>query len=280
MLGIGPSIQGAPRGVQPVAGTVHSSDSCLLPPAWHSATLAAAFVVLGPLAGTAAASEASGSSGGLPPSVTFETSLGAGDLTVTLAATATAGTLASTAATASAPLRLTMDFPSRPPLPVSLADPSVARLLAALHLPAAAAVSFVGRARDWIVHVDSAAAVAGAAPDMAALIAAGDGALCVVVCAVGAAAAPADVVSRVFCPACAVPEDPVTGSAHCTIAPYVAGVLGGGRTRVAARQASARGGDIECELSADGTRVALTGCAVLYLRGEIEGDAAAALREV
>lgn len=173
-----------------------------------------------------------------------------------------------------------MDFPSRPPVPVSLADPSVARLLAALRLPPDAAVSFVGRARDWIVHVDSAAAVAGAAPDMAALVAAGDGALCVIVCALGAAATPADVVSRVFCPACAVPEDPVTGSAHCTIAPYVAGVLGGSRTRVAARQASARGGDIECELSADGTRVALTGSAVLYLRGEIEGDAAAALREV
>lgn len=122
---------------------------------------------------------------------------------------------------------------------------------------------------------------------MEALREAGGDALCVIVCAVpppgdssssgGQGRRAYDVVSRVFCPACAVPEDPVTGSAHCTVAPYVAGLLGGGLRAVAARQASARGGDIACELSADGARVELTGAAAVYLRGVLEGRAAEAM---
>jgi PhzF family phenazine biosynthesis protein len=74
-----------------------------------------------------------------------------------------------------------------------------------------------------------------------------------------------DFVSRYFAPAVGVPEDPVTGSAHCVLTPYWAERLV--RPRLRARQVSQRGGEILCELRGD--RVALTGQAVLFLRGEI-----------
>lgn len=74
-----------------------------------------------------------------------------------------------------------------------------------------------------------------------------------------------DFVSRFFAPQQGVPEDPVTGSAHCTLAPYWAARLG--KTRLHARQVSARGGELWCELR--GPRVGIAGHAVLYLRGEI-----------
>jgi len=62
-----------------------------------------------------------------------------------------------------------------------------------------------------------------------------------------------------------VPEDPVTGSAHCTVVPYWVHRIG--RPRIRARQVSARGGELDCLM--DGDRVKLAGQAVLYLRGEI-----------
>lgn len=74
-----------------------------------------------------------------------------------------------------------------------------------------------------------------------------------------------DFVSRFFAPKAGVPEDPVTGSAHSTLTPYWAQRLG--KQRLRARQVSARGGEILCEMSGD--RVLLTGQAVEYLRGEI-----------
>ena len=75
-----------------------------------------------------------------------------------------------------------------------------------------------------------------------------------------------DFVSRFFHPAIGVPEDPVTGAAHCVLTPYWAKRLG--KTTFHARQVSKRGGDVWCELHGD--RVHLSGHAVLYLRGEIE----------
>jgi predicted PhzF superfamily epimerase YddE/YHI9 len=75
----------------------------------------------------------------------------------------------------------------------------------------------------------------------------------------------ADFVSRFFAPAHGVPEDPVTGSAHCTLVPYWAKRLG--RSRLHARQVSSRGGDLFC--ADKGTRVAIGGRAVLYLEGSI-----------
>lgn len=74
-----------------------------------------------------------------------------------------------------------------------------------------------------------------------------------------------DFVSRFFAPRAGVPEDPVTGSAHCTLVPYWAARLG--KRKLVAKQLSARGGDLECELR--GERVAIAGRTVEYLRGEI-----------
>jgi predicted PhzF superfamily epimerase YddE/YHI9 len=73
----------------------------------------------------------------------------------------------------------------------------------------------------------------------------------------------ADFVSRFFAPALGVPEDPVTGSAHCTLAPYWAERLG--RTELRGRQISRRGGEVACEHR--GERVLIGGKAVLYLAG-------------
>jgi len=75
-----------------------------------------------------------------------------------------------------------------------------------------------------------------------------------------------DFVSRFFAPADGIPEDPVTGSAHCTLIPYWSKRLG--KTRMTARQVSARGGELACEDA--GSRVRIGGRAVTYLQGWIE----------
>lgn len=76
----------------------------------------------------------------------------------------------------------------------------------------------------------------------------------------------ADFVSRFFAPRAGIPEDPVTGSSHCTLIPYWAKRLG--KKRLRALQVSARGGELYCELR--GERVSIAGRAVLYLEGTIE----------
>ena len=75
-----------------------------------------------------------------------------------------------------------------------------------------------------------------------------------------------DFVSRFFAPLSGIDEDPVTGSAHCTLAPYWAERLG--KTELVARQVSARGGDVGCRLQGD--RVILTGRCAFYMEGRIE----------
>jgi predicted PhzF superfamily epimerase YddE/YHI9 len=74
-----------------------------------------------------------------------------------------------------------------------------------------------------------------------------------------------DFVSRYFAPSYGIPEDPVTGSTHCSLAPYWGPRLG--KTRLQARQVSERGGELWCEVK--GERVILKGSAVLTLRGEL-----------
>jgi PhzF family phenazine biosynthesis protein len=74
-----------------------------------------------------------------------------------------------------------------------------------------------------------------------------------------------DFVSRYFAPAKGIGEDPVTGAAHCMLAPYWSTQLG--KTEFRAHQASARGGDLTCRLIGD--RVELEGSCVFYLEGEI-----------
>jgi PhzF family phenazine biosynthesis protein len=75
----------------------------------------------------------------------------------------------------------------------------------------------------------------------------------------------ADFVSRFFAPGAGVNEDPVTGSAHCTLIPYWAERLG--KDRLDARQVSARGGQLSCRQA--GERVKIGGTAVTYLQGEL-----------
>lgn len=74
-----------------------------------------------------------------------------------------------------------------------------------------------------------------------------------------------DIVSRMFGPNIGIPEDPVTGAAHCALAGYWPAKLG--KTTLSAEQASARRGTLQ--LSLKGDRVELTGQAVLYLHGKI-----------
>ncbi len=146
-----------------------------------------------------------------------------------------------------------MDFPSRPPA-ATTAPPG---LFAALGTTAAQAFR---SEEDLLVVLDNEQAVRQLAPDMAAL--ARIDTRGVIATARGTQV---DFVSRFFAPQVGVPEDPVTGSAHCVLIPYWAGVLA--RQELRARQVSRRGGELLC---ADcGTRVRIGGRAVLYLEGTL-----------
>ena len=149
--------------------------------------------------------------------------------------------------------RLVMDFPSRPPAPC----PPPAGLEQAL----GARPRETLKARDLLAVFDDEDAVRALRPRMDE-IAALD-AFAVITTAPGRKA---DFVSRFFAPRAGVPEDPVTGSSHCTLVPYWAARLG--RKTLTAHQVSPRGGEIRCELRGD--RVSLAGEAVLYLEGTIE----------
>jgi len=148
---------------------------------------------------------------------------------------------------------LVMDFPARPAVPA--APPP--GLFAAL----GGAPREVLRARDHLVVYGSAAEIAALTPDLAAL--AKVDCWAVIVTAQGENGV--DFVSRFFAPAQGVPEDPVTGSAHCTLVPYWAKRLG--KTEFEARQLSRRGGALSCALNGD--RVSIAGKAALYLEGRI-----------
>ena len=119
------------------------------------------------------------------------------------------------------------------------------------------------QARDLMLVLDSEEAVRTLAPDPEKLMQL-DG-LCIAVTARGTQY---DCVSRVFVPKMKIPEDPVTGSAHCLIAPYWAKRLG--KTELTAYQASARGGVLYAAVSGD--RVRIAGTAVLFAEAEILPD--------
>lgn len=104
------------------------------------------------------------------------------------------------------------------------------------------------------------AQVANLSPDLAKVAALEKGE--VIVTAPGKSC---DFVSRFFWPATGIPEDPVTGSAHCILGPYWAERLG--KTRMSARQISRRGGELAVEVRGD--RVRLTGRVAPYLQGRI-----------
>jgi len=148
---------------------------------------------------------------------------------------------------------LTLDFPSRPPAPCTVPEALIRGL--------GAKPSEVLKARDYLAVFASEAEVRALRPDFVALRTLD--CLGIIVTAPGG---DCDFVSRFFAPAAGVDEDPVTGSAHCTLIPYWATRLGKAKTH--ARQVSARGGELFCELV--GERVRIGGTAMLYLRGEIQ----------
>jgi PhzF family phenazine biosynthesis protein len=151
---------------------------------------------------------------------------------------------------------LAMDLPVRVPVTTPVDD----RVVEALGRRPTAML----QARDVIAVYDDAAHVRALEPDLPAIAALKD-VFAVCVTAPGDAADRIDFVSRFFAPAKGVPEDPVTGSAHCSLAPYWANRLG--KTRLEARQLSARGGELACTMRGD--RVVLTGEAVLVLEGTL-----------
>jgi PhzF family phenazine biosynthesis protein len=153
--------------------------------------------------------------------------------------------------------RLELDFPSRPSEPAAT---PVALAQALGHAPEMVARTTA----SWLCVYATAAEVRALRPDQTRLCQISPGRM--IVTAPGGAGDDCDFVSRFFAPDAGVPEDPVTGSAHCTLIPYWAQRLG--KSRLHARQVSARGGDLTCEWRGD--RVGIAGHAVLYLRGEIE----------
>lgn len=151
--------------------------------------------------------------------------------------------------------RLVMDFPSLPGTACT-PPPALVRGLGATPVH-----TFKSQSK-YLAIVDTAQDVLGVEPDFDAIAqldvpglivsAPGDGQV--------------DFVSRYFAPRAGVPEDPVTGSAHCTLIPYWAGRLG--KTTLHARQVSARGGELFCEYR--GERCTIAGHAVTYLRGTLD----------
>ncbi len=116
---------------------------------------------------------------------------------------------------------------------------------------------------DFLLRLADQKAVLGARPNFNALLDISEIKRGVIITAEGEEV---DFVSRMFGPKVGINEDPVTGSAHCSLTPFWAEKLG--KQALMARQLSQRGGEIFCRLS--GERVLLTGQAVTYLRGEIE----------
>lgn len=163
---------------------------------------------------------------------------------------------------ASGPLTVTrtgatyvMDFPARPSDPVA-APPDLAAALGVVP------VEVFANGFNYLARLDSARTVSALRPDMALISKLDRSGLIVT--------APGDddydFVSRYFAPAKGIPEDPVTGGAHCMLTPYWAELLR--KSEFRAYQASRRGGEIVCRLVGD--RVEMEGACVFYLEGEVE----------
>jgi len=148
---------------------------------------------------------------------------------------------------------LAMDFPARPPRPIP-SDRAVGEALGAMPRE-------LLKSRDLLAVFDNQAQVEALRPNFQAFADLQTKAVIV-----SAAGDTCDFVSRFFAPSLGIQEDPVTGSAHCTLIPYWSARLG--RAMLHARQVSRRGGDLFCEHH-DG-RVVIAGRAVEYLRGEID----------
>lgn len=146
-----------------------------------------------------------------------------------------------------------MDFPARKPRQIEvtqLMEQATGQSILEMHL-----------SRDLLVLLDSEQQVKDLKPDFNMLKQISD-CLTLIVTAKGETA---DFVSRFFVPDSVIPEDPVTGSAHCTLIPFWADRIG--KDKMVAKQLSKRGGTLFCESCGD--RVKIAGKAVLYLQGEI-----------
>ncbi|WP_219460890.1 PhzF family phenazine biosynthesis protein [Nonomuraea rhizosphaerae] len=154
---------------------------------------------------------------------------------------------------------ITMDFPVKEVSATAVPD--------GLEKALGAAPVRVGRSNlDLLVELESEQAVRTLTPDIEALAAVE--ARGVIVTAAGSSAttsSPVDFVSRFFAPNVGVPEDPVTGSAHCALAPYWSERLG--RTSMTGAQLSRRGGLVHVRTAGD--RVHLAGHAVTVLSGQL-----------
>ncbi len=148
---------------------------------------------------------------------------------------------------------LAMAFPARPGVPCKAPE----SLIDALGI----APNECFRSRDYLAVFESEENVRSVAPHMDKLAALD--CLGVIVSAPGTRS---DFVSRFFAPKVGIPEDPVTGSAHCTLIPYWAARLG--KKKLHALQLSERGGELFCEHLED--KVSIAGRAVTYLEGTID----------
>lgn len=147
---------------------------------------------------------------------------------------------------------LEMDFPACPPTLRKIPE-TLAKALGQRPVE-------VWSADDYIAVFDSEATVRAIKPDLS-LLSQLD-LRCVVITAPGTQV---DFVSRCFGPKYGIPEDPVTGSSHCELAPYWGNRLG--KNILTARQISKRGGNLTCELKAG--RVFLTGSAITVMEAEM-----------
>jgi len=148
-----------------------------------------------------------------------------------------------------------LDFPATPESPCEAPEGLVEAL--------GVTPLYLGRsAFDYLVLLKDAEAVRGTAPDFGLL---GHVSARGVIVTAPSDDTRFDFVSRFFAPAAGIDEDPVTGSAHCTLAPFWQGRLG--KTSMDAYQASARGGVLQVRV--EGERIRIGGRAVTVLRGEL-----------
>lgn len=148
---------------------------------------------------------------------------------------------------------LAMNFPS---IPLKSCSPPTALTEGLGHQPIE-----VLAADDYVAVFESEAVVRSISPNLEKLRELGLRGVSVTAPGLGV-----DFVSRFFAPKFGIPEDPVTGSAHCELAPYWASKLG--KVTLTAQQVSRRGGDLLCEMS--GNRVVLLGSAVMFMVAEID----------
>jgi PhzF family phenazine biosynthesis protein len=150
--------------------------------------------------------------------------------------------------------RIELDFPARDPIPSTL-PPIIAEGIGVEPLE-------VLKARDYVLLLRDEAEVRALTPNRQLLDRINIDPGGIIVTAPGHRT---DFVSRFFTPQAAIFEDPVTGSAHCSLVPYWARKLG--KTVLVAEQVSRRGGTLWCELTGD--RVLMAGEAVTYLEGKV-----------